>query len=170
MTVIPFGKKTPTIAGDAFVHESAVVIGDANIHDRASIWPCAVVRADDDRIEIGKESAILDLALLEAPSGRPVTVGERCIVSHAAKLHGCTVMRGTLVGIGATVLDGATIGEGSMIAAGALVPPGTNIPPGSFIVGFPGKVKRGVSAEERQYVEDEVRHIIEKVRTYRGRA
>jgi carbonic anhydrase/acetyltransferase-like protein (isoleucine patch superfamily) len=170
MAVIPFGDKRPELAPDAFVHDSAVVMGDVHVHERASIWPCAVLRADDDRIDIGKYSAVLDLALLEAPAGKPVTVGEECLISHGAKLHGCAVMKGSLVGIGAILLDGATVGEGSVIAAGALVLPETRIPPGSFVIGVPGKVVREASPGERRFVFDEVRHVFDKAQVYRGRA
>ncbi len=170
MAVLSFGSKKPTIAKDAFVHESANVIGEVHLHDGASVWPGAVVRADDARIDIGKGSAIMDLALIEAPAGRPVVVGEGCIVSHAARLHGCVVMAETLVGIGATVLDGAMVGKGCTIAAGALIPPGLKIPPDSFVIGVPGKVAREATPEEHSFVRDEVRHIAEKVKIYRGDA
>ena len=170
MAVLPFGDKRPEIAPDAFVHESAVVMGDVHVRGRASVWPCAVVRADDDRIDIGEYSAVLDLAMLEAPAGKPVTVGDGCLISHGAMLHGCAVMKGSLVGIGAIVLDGAIVGEGSVIAAGALVPPGARIPPGSFVVGLPGKVVRESSPEERRFVADEVKHVFDKTQVYRGRA
>jgi len=170
MAVLPFGEKKPLVSDDAFVHESAVVIGDVHIHERASVWPCAVIRADDARIEVGKGTGVLDLALLEAPSGKPVVVGDGCIISHGAKLHGCVVMSDSLIGIGAIVLDGATIGKGSVVAAGALVPPGTRIPPGSFVIGVPGKVTREASTEEHLFVEREVRHLFEKTKIYRARA
>lgn len=134
------------------------------------MWPCAVVRADDARIDIGKGTAVLDLALLEAPSGKPIVVGDGCLISHGAKLHGCLVMSGSLVGIGATVLDGAMVGEGSVIAAAALVPPGTKVPPGSFVVGVPGKVIREASPAERQFVKDEVKRVLDKVKVYRAQA
>jgi len=170
MTVLPFGEKRPAVASDAFVHDTAVVIGDVHIHERASVWPGAVVRADDARIEIGKRSAVMDLALLEAPTGKPVVVEEGCIVSHAARLHGCVVMNDSLIGIGAIVLDGAMIGKGCVVAAGTLVPPGTKVPPGSFVIGIPGKVAREASQQEREFIETEVAHIIEKAKVYRAHA
>ncbi len=167
MTILPYGDKKPMIAPDAFVHESAIVIGDVHLHERASVWPGAVVRADDARVDIGKGSAIMDLALVEAPRGKPVVVGEGCIVSHAARLHGCVVMADSLIGIGATVLDGAMVAKGCVVAAGAIVPPGAKIPTGSFVIGVPGKVTREASPEEHKFVEDEIRHIFEKVSVYR---
>ncbi len=168
MAILPFGDKRPIVAADAFVHSSATVIGEVHLHDGSSVWPGAVVRADDARIDIGKDSAIMDLALLEAPKGKPIVVGEGCIVSHAARLHGCVVMADTLVGIGATVLDGAMIGKGCTIAAGALIPPDTKIPQGSFVLGVPGKVMREATSEERKFVKDEILHIAEKVKVYRA--
>ena len=168
MAILPFGEKKPVVASDAFVHPSATVIGEVHLQEGSSVWPGAVVRADDDRIEVGRNSAVLDLALLEAPKGRPIVLGEGCIVSHAARLHGCVVMEDTLVGIGATVLDGAVVGKGCVIAAGALVTPEAQIPPGSFVVGIPGKVSRQATAEEGRFVREEVRHIADKVRVYRS--
>lgn len=168
MAILQFGGKSPVVAADAFVHPSATVIGDVHLHDGTSVWPGAVIRADDARIEVGRASAVMDLALLEAPKGRPVVLGEGCIVSHAACLHGCVVKSNSLVGIGAIVLDGAVIGEGSVIAAGALVPPGSKIVPGSFVVGVPGKVLRAATQDERQFIQKEIRHIAEKARAYKS--
>lgn len=84
--------------------------------------------------------------------GFPVTVGARVSVGHNAVLHGCTVEDDVLIGMGATVLNGAHIGAGSLVAAQALVPQGMQVPPGSLVAGVPAKVKRELTAEERELI------------------
>lgn len=168
MTLRSFDGKRPNAAKDAFVDESAIVIGDVTLHERSSVWPGAVVRADDDSIVIGKGSAVLDLALVEAPRGRPVTVGDGCVVSHGARLHGCSVGNDSTIGIGAIVLDGATIGEKSVVASGSLIPPGAKIPPGSFVIGVPGRIARQTSQNELMRLREELRALADKAAKYRS--
>ncbi|HEX7392567.1 MAG TPA: gamma carbonic anhydrase family protein [Thermoplasmata archaeon] len=168
MVLRNFMDKRPIVAKDAFVDESAVVIGDVRIKERASIWPGAVVRADDDSVDIGKGSAVLDLCLVEAPKGRPVVIGDGCIVSHGARLHGCTVGNDSIIGIGAIVLDGVSIGEKSVVAAGSLVPPGAKIPPNSFVMGIPGRITRQTSPNDLARLREELRALVDKAAKYRS--
>jgi len=166
MVLRKVGDKCPRLGKSAYVDESAQVIGEVVLNDEASVWPLAVLRADDDRIDVGMRSAVLDAAFAEAPRGRPVTIGRECIVSHAARLHGCAVGNNVLVGIGAIILDNASIGEGSVIAAGTLITPGTKIPPSSFVMGAPGKVVRGTSDSDSIYLRSEIKVLIEKAKRY----
>lgn len=168
MVLRNFGDKRPNVAKDVFVDESAVVIGDVTLRERSSVWPGAVIRADDDGVVIGKGSAVLDLALVEAPRGRPVVIGDGCIISHGARLHGCSIGNDSTVGIAAVVLDGATIGEKSVVAAGSLVPPGAKIPPGSFILGAPGKITRPTSQNDLARLREELRALTDKAGKYRS--
>ena len=167
MTLRAFGDKKPNVAKDAYVDEAAVVIGEVTLQERSSVWPGAVIRADDDSVVIGKGSAVLDLALVEAPKGRPVAVGEGCIISHGARLHGCSVGSESMIGIGAIVLDGATIGERSVVAAGSLVPPGAKIPQGSFVLGVPGRITRQTSSNDQARLREELRALADKSTRYR---
>lgn len=168
MVLRSYGDKRPTVAKDVFVDESAVVIGDVRLKERASVWPGAVIRADDDSVDIGKGSAVLDLCLVEAPKGRPVAVGDGCIVSHGARLHGCSVGNDSIIGIGAIVLDGVSIGEKSVVAAGSLVPPGAKIPPNSFVMGVPGKIIRQTSPNDLARLREELRALVDKAARYRS--
>jgi len=127
--ITPFRDKTPDIHPDAFVDRSARIIGDVVIDKGANIWPMAVLRADSAEIMVGRNAAILDLALVEAPEGFPVIIEMEALISHRAVVHGAQVKRGVLVGIGSIILDGAIISSGSIIGAGSVVPPGTRIPP-----------------------------------------
>lgn len=166
MVLRNFGNKCPSIGTGVFVDESAVVIGEVVLKDHSSVWPGAVLRADDDMVEIGRGSAMMDLSFAEAPKGRAVIVGDGCIVSHAARLHGCRVGDETLVGIGALVLDGAEIGQRSVIAAGCLVPPGTKIPTESFVMGLPARVVRQTTSKDSDWLREELKLLAAKAAKY----
>ncbi len=122
-------------AADAFVDISARLIGDVCIESKASIWPGAVLRADDDKIIIGKGSAVLDLCLIEAPKGHPVRIASDVLISHKACIHGAIVKTGALVGIGSIILDDASIGRNALIGAGALIPPKMVVPDNMLMLG-----------------------------------
>ncbi len=166
MTTRKAGDRRPSVAQGAYVDESALLIGGVTIRRRASVWPCALLRADDDDVEVGEGSAVMDMAFAEAPRGRPVKVGKDCLVSHGARLHGCVVEEGSLIGIGAMVLDGAVIGRGSIVAAGSLVPPGKVVPAGSVAVGAPAAVVRQTTEEDRALVRSELEAVQTKAERY----
>ena len=139
-------------AGAAFVHPLAFVCGDAVLGARASVWPFAVVRADNDRITIGEESNVQDGAVLHADPGLPCVLGDRVSVGHRAIVHSATVHDDCIVGMGAIVLNGAVVGAGSIVGAGALVREGQEVPAGSLVVGAPARVLRETTPEERERI------------------
>ncbi len=167
MALRKFGKDGPAVDDGAYVDRDALVIGRVHVHERATVWPRALIRADDDYVEIGAGTAVMDMAFIEAPKGHPVKVGDGCIVSHGARLHGCTIGDGVLVGIGATVLDGATVDSGSIVAAGSLVVAKSNIPKDSLVMGAPAKVVRSVTPIDREHLRDELLNLARKAETYR---
>ncbi len=144
--------KTPSVAATAWVADTARVLGDVTLGDRASVWFSAVVRGDGDAVHVGDRTNLQDGCVLHADPGFPLHVGSGVSVGHAAVLHGCVVEDDVLVGMGAIVMNGARIGTGSMIGAGALVSPGTVVPPGSLVVGTPGKVRRETTPDERELI------------------
>jgi len=168
MTIRGFGDKQPVIGSGVYVDENAVVIGDVHLHDGSSVWPGAVLRADDSTVDIGRGSAMMDLSFAEAPKGRPLVVGDGCICSHGTRLHGCTVGDETLIGIGAIVLDGASVGACSVLAAGALVPPGTKIPQESFVMGIPGKIIRQTNSADLNWLHEELKALTSKAKVYKA--
>ncbi|MDA1080668.1 MAG: gamma carbonic anhydrase family protein [Gemmatimonadetes bacterium] len=136
----------------AFIHPSAVVLGNVSLGASASIWPCAVLRGDTDRIEVGDESNVQDGAVIHCDDGVPCIIGKRVTIGHRAVVHGAIVEDGALIGIGAIVLNNARIGAGSLIGAGAVVAEGVVIPPHSLVLGVPGKVKGPLTDEQRARV------------------
>ena len=132
----------------AWVAPGAFLRGDVTLGEKVSVWYNAVLRADQEKITIGKNSNIQDNAVLHGDPGNDIIVGENVTVGHGAILHGCTVEDNALIGMGSVVLDHAVIGAGSIVGAGAVVASGTIVPPKSLVVGIPAKVKKTLTDEE----------------------
>jgi carbonic anhydrase/acetyltransferase-like protein (isoleucine patch superfamily) len=165
--IFAFERRRLVTASDYFyVAPGAQLIGDVRLGEGASVWFNAVLRADDDRIEIGDGSNIQDGTVVHCDEGQPTIVGRNVTVGHCVLLHGCTVGDESLIGNGAMLLDGARVGAGCLIGAGALVTPGKEIPPGSVVLGAPGRVVRAVGERERKMIERGARSYQERIRRY----
>ena len=163
-----FRGKQPQVAVSAYIDPSAQVIGDVSLGERSSIWPNAVVRGDVNAIIIGEDTNIQDGSVLHGDEGiPPLFIGNRVTVGHMVMLHGCHIEDDCLIGIGAIILNNARIGAGSVIAAGALVPEGMAIPAGSMAMGVPAKVRREVSAEERERFRSGAQHYVELAQEFK---
>jgi carbonic anhydrase/acetyltransferase-like protein (isoleucine patch superfamily) len=130
-----------------WVAPSADLIGRVRLGREASVWFGAVLRGDNEWIEIGDRTNVQDQSVLHTDIGAPLTVGADCTIGHRVTLHGCTVGRGTLVGMGAVILNHARIGEGCLVGAGALITEGKEFPDHSLIVGAPARVMRPLDEE-----------------------
>jgi carbonic anhydrase/acetyltransferase-like protein (isoleucine patch superfamily) len=148
MPIYAFEEFRPQLpeAGRFWVAPDAHVIGRARLGADVSVWFGAVLRADNDLIEIGEGSNIQEGAMLHADPGFPLAVGAHCTIGHHAILHGCTIGDGSLVGMGATVLNGARIGANCLVGANALVTEGKEFPDNSLIVGAPATAIRTLDA------------------------
>lgn len=145
-------KKT-NIHPEAFVAETADVLGDVTIGEGSSMWYGAVARGDMSYITIGKFTNIQDNATVHVDTNRPCEIGDYTTIGHNAVVHGCKVGSNCLIGMGSIILNGAVIGDNCIIAAGALITEGAVIPPNSLVMGSPGKVRREVSKEEIETVK-----------------
>lgn len=145
-----FQNIAPKIDKTAFIAENAVIIGDVEIGENASVWYNCVLRGDVNHIRIGAGTNIQDGTIIHVSRGAefPTIIENNVTVGHSAMIHGCYIETGSLIGIGAIILDGARIGKNSLIAAGSLVTPNTIIPERSFVLGAPARVKRELSDEE----------------------
>jgi len=141
-------KTSPHLAEEAWVAETASVIGNVEMAQGSSVWFGAVVRGDNETIKIGKNTNIQDNSVLHSDPGSPLHIGEGVTVGHKVMLHGCKIGNNSLVGIGATILNGAVIGENCLIGAHALITEGKVIPDGSMVMGAPGKVVRELSPQQ----------------------
>jgi carbonic anhydrase/acetyltransferase-like protein (isoleucine patch superfamily) len=133
--------------GSHWIAPEAAVIGRVRLARGAGIWFSAVLRGDNELIDIGEGSNVQDGCVLHTDMGYPLTVGRNCTIGHQAMLHGCTIGDNSLIGMGATVLNGARIGDNCVIGAHSLIPEGKVIPDNSLVIGAPGKVVKQVSPE-----------------------
>lgn len=147
-----FEHHKPIIAGSCFVAESADVVGNVHLGEDVSVWFQAVLRGDNERIEVGAASNIQDGVVVHVDPGFPCRIGERCVIGHRAVLHGCTLGNEVLIGIGAIVLNGAHIPDGCMVGAGALVAENKVLESGHLYLGVPARKVRPLSQEERAAV------------------
>src|SRR5512134_2477122 len=139
---------TPVVHPSAFVHPSAVLIGDVIVAARAYIGPCACLRGDFGRIVVEEGANIQDCCLLHGFPGKDTVVGAEATVGHGAILHGCVLRRGALVGMNCVVNDNAEVGEDAIVAALAFVKAEERLPARSLAAGIPAKVRRDVTDEE----------------------
>jgi carbonic anhydrase/acetyltransferase-like protein (isoleucine patch superfamily) len=128
--------------GRCWVAETAVLIGRVRLKSHSSVWFGAVLRGDNEWIELGERSQIQDNSTLHTDPGFPLRIGANCVIGHKVVLHGCTIGDNSLIGMGAVVLNGARIGKHSIVGASALVTEGKEFPDYSLIVGAPAKVVR----------------------------
>lgn len=138
----------PAIDPSAFVHPSAVVIGDVIIGPGVYVAPCASLRGDLGRIIVGAGANIQDTVVVHGFPRTDTVIGELGHIGHGAIVHACTLHRNVMVGMNAVVMDKAVIGESSIVAASAFVPAQTEVPARSLVVGVPAKVVRTLSDEE----------------------
>lgn len=139
---------TPNIHPSCSVSKYAVVTGSVEMGEDSSVWEMATIRGDVDTIKIGTCSNIQEGCILHVDKGFPLEIGNYVTIGHGAKLHGCKIEDGTLIGIGAIVLNGAHIGKNCLVGAGALVTPGTVFEEGMLILGSPAKAKRRLKPDE----------------------
>jgi carbonic anhydrase/acetyltransferase-like protein (isoleucine patch superfamily) len=130
--------------GQYWVADSATLIGRVRLKAEASVWFGAVLRGDNEWIELGERSQIQDNATLHTDPGFPMVIGRNCVIGHNVILHGCTVGDNSLIGMGAIVMNGAKIGPNSLVGAGAVITEGKTFPDNSLIIGAPARVIRTV--------------------------
>jgi carbonic anhydrase/acetyltransferase-like protein (isoleucine patch superfamily) len=157
----------PTIPESCYVDESAQVIGDVVLGEKASIWMNAVVRGDVHSIRIGANSNIQDCSVLHGMRNRySVNVGEWVTVGHNVTLHGCTIEDNCLIGMGAVILNNARVRTGCIIAAGTVIPENTVIEGYSLWAGVPGKMKKKLEESDQEMIRRYARNYLDYLEIY----
>src|SRR5436853_1421545 len=159
--VYAIGGLVPVVDPSAFVHPSAVLIGDVIVGPRAYIGPCASLRGDFGRIVVEEGANIQDHCTMHGFPGKDTVAGAESTIGHGAILHGCVVRRGALIGMNAVVNDNAEVGEDAIVAALAFVKAEARIPPRSLAAGIPARVLRELSAEEIAWKRDNMQQYQE---------
>ena len=162
-----FGGTAPNIHNSAFVADDAIVIGNVEIGEDASVWFGCILRGDVNYIRIGARTNVQDASVIHVSSeDHPTILEEEITVGHRVTLHGCYVETGCLIGIGSILLDGVRVGRQSLVAAGSLLTPGTVIPPRSLVMGAPAKIKRELTPNELEKLSHSWRNYVELTRQY----
>jgi carbonic anhydrase/acetyltransferase-like protein (isoleucine patch superfamily) len=151
---------------DFYLASGAVVTGDVVLGPGVNLWYGTVVRGDLARITLGARVNIQDGCILHTDHEQPLDVAEGVVVGHRAVLHGRSIGRDTLVGMGALLLSGCEVGEECLIAAGSLITEKRRIPPRSVVMGVPGKVVREVTDEDLRRTHSIAAHYLEMAQRY----
>jgi len=138
--------------GDYWIAETATLIGRVRLLRHSSVWFGAVLRGDNEWIELGERSQIQDNATLHTDPGFPLVIGTNCVIGHNVILHGCSIGDESLVGMGAIMLNGSKIGKNCLVGAGAVVTEGKEFPDHSLIVGAPARAIRTLDDKARQMI------------------
>jgi phenylacetic acid degradation protein len=164
---------TPVIDPSAFVHPSAVLIGDVIVGARCYVGPVASLRGDFGRIEMRAGANIQDCCVMHGFPETDTVVEEEGHIGHGAILHGCVVRRNALVGMNAVINDNAEVGESAIVAAMAFVKAAMIVPPRTLVAGVPAKIVRVLTEQElawkieatRSYQELTLRSLATMVET-----
>jgi carbonic anhydrase/acetyltransferase-like protein (isoleucine patch superfamily) len=140
--------------GSYFIADTAAVIGKVRLKPGASVWFGAVLRGDNEWIEVGEGSNVQDGSTCHTDAGFPLTIGKNCTIGHNAILHGCTIEDGALIGMGSTLLNRCRIGKNCLVGAGALVTEGKEFPDNTLIVGSPARAVRALDDKSVEEIAD----------------
>jgi len=165
--IMKFKEWRPKLEKNAWVAESASVIGRVTMGEDSAVWFGSVIRGDVHNITIGDRSNIQDLSMIhithhkkeDMSDGNPTIIGNDVTIGHRVMLHGCRIEDACLIGMSATILDGAVIGKESIVGAGSLVTKNKKFPPRSLIMGSPAKVVRELR-------DDEVKELYASAKRY----
>ncbi|MBW8076328.1 MAG: phenylacetic acid degradation protein PaaY [Metallibacterium scheffleri] len=138
----------PVVHATAYVHPSAVLIGDVVVGAGCYVGPCASLRGDFGRIVLHEGSNLQDCCVMHGFPGHDTVVHAGGHIGHGAVLHSCIVHRDALVGMNAVVMDDAEVGEQAIVAACAFVPAAMVIPPRTLVAGVPARIKRALTEQE----------------------
>jgi carbonic anhydrase/acetyltransferase-like protein (isoleucine patch superfamily) len=163
------GDRLPVLEGTAhYIADGARLIGQVRLKQESSVWFNAVLRGDNDWIEVGERSNVQDGCVLHTDTGFPLTIGRGVTVGHNAMLHGCAIADNSLIGIGSTILNGAVIGSHCIVGAHALVTEDKTFAEGTLILGAPARAIRELTAAEISMIHEAADHYVETAARYRG--
>jgi carbonic anhydrase/acetyltransferase-like protein (isoleucine patch superfamily) len=158
----------PEFPGDGqyYVADTAVLIGRVRLKREASVWFGALLRGDNEWIELGERSQIQDNCTLHTDLGFPLVVGDNCVIGHNVILHGCIVGDDSLIGMGAIMLNGSKVGRNCLVAAGAVVTEGNTFPDNSLVVGAPARVIRTLDAKAAEMIREGADTYVQRWKDY----
>jgi carbonic anhydrase/acetyltransferase-like protein (isoleucine patch superfamily) len=162
------GGRRPRVHPDAYIAPTAVLIGDVEVAQGASVWFGAVLRGDESTITVAEGANVQDNAVVHCAENLPTRIERDATVGHSAQLEGCVVEEGALVGMGATMLQRSRLGKGSMLAAGAVLAEGIEIPAGHLAAGVPATIKKALDGSSSNWVGTSAQHYKDRAVRYRA--
>ncbi len=148
MPIYAFENFTPVVDPAAFVHPTAVLIGDVIVGAGVYVGPGASLRGDFGTVTLEEGSNIQDNCVMHSFPGAEARVEVNGHIGHGAILHGCLVKRNALVGMNAVVMDRAVVGEEAFVAAASFVKASFEIPARMLAAGIPAKIIRPLTPQE----------------------
>ena len=155
--LLAFDGKEPSVAPDAFVAATAVLIGDVVVEEGASVWFGAILRGDFDRIVVGAGSSVQDNCVLHTNEDLPTIIGSNVTVGHLSLLEGCVIEDGATIGMGSIVLNRARVGRRTMLAAGSVAKEDAEIPSEVLAAGAPAETKKALDGNSAKWVKSAAR-------------
>src|ERR1700694_4864646 len=168
MPIYELDGQAPEFPGEGhyYVADTAVLLGRVRLKREARVWFGAVLRGDNEWIELGERSQIQDNATLHTDPGFPITIGDNCVVGHNVVLHGCVIGSSSLIGMGGILLNGAQIGRNCLVGAGALVTEGKEFPDNSLIVVSPARALRTLDEKTTEMILDGADIYVRRLKQY----
>jgi carbonic anhydrase/acetyltransferase-like protein (isoleucine patch superfamily) len=166
MPIYALDDLAPDIHPDAYVHPDAVIIGAVTLGAFSSVWPGAVLRADDGPIEIGERTSIQDGSVLHTTSVVHTTVGSGCVIGHMVHLEGCAIEDSALVGNGSVVLHNARVCTGAVVGSNAVVTNGMVVPGGALALGIPATIREG--AAKSDFIPFAAQSYVDRIARYKA--
>ena len=148
---------TPVVHPEAYVHPSAVLIGDVHVGAGVYIGPLASLRGDFGHIVVEAGANIQDTCVVHGAPESETVIEQDGHIGHGAVIHGARVCRNALIGISAVINDNAVVGESAIVAALAFVKAKMQVPPRTLVAGIPAKVVRELSEDEMNWKKEATR-------------
>ena len=159
----------PKIQDSVFIAKGACIYGEVEISEGSSVWFNAVIRGDEDKITIGKNSNIQDNAVIHSDMAVVVEIGDNVTIGHGAIVRGCRIGDNVWIGMNSTIMTNSEIGNNSIIGANSFVPYNKRFPPRSLIFGVPAKLIRELTTEEIKSIETPIKVYKELIESYSQR-
>lgn len=151
----------PVVSPKAYVHPTAVLIGDVIVEEGAYIGPFAALRADFGGIHIHQNANVQDSCIIHGFPNYVTVVEEFGHIGHGAILHGCRIRKNALIGMNSVILDESDIGENTIIGANSTVKAKAHIPANSLALGSPARVIRALDEKEMAWKSQGTQQYIE---------
>jgi carbonic anhydrase/acetyltransferase-like protein (isoleucine patch superfamily) len=138
----------PKVHESVFIAEGARIYGDVEIGEGSSVWFNVVIRGDEGKITIGRNTSIQDNAVLHSDMTIGTEIGDGATIGHGAIIRGCRIGNNVMIGMNATIMTNSEIGDDSVVGANTFVPYNKKFPPRSLITGLPARLVRELKSEE----------------------